>query len=57
VIDVLLATFTAVAAVPPKLTAAPDRKPVPVPVTVTAVPPLAVPELGVMEVTVGGGLV
>jgi hypothetical protein len=55
VIDVLLATFTAVAAVPPKLTAAPDRKPVPV--TVTAVPPLAVPELGVMEVTVGAGLV
>ena len=37
VIEVALATVTFVAAVPPKLTVAPARKPVPV--MVTAVPP------------------
>ena len=55
VIDVLLTTVTPVAAVPPRLTVAPARKPVPV--MVTAVPPLAVPELGLIELTVGAGLV
>ena len=40
-IEVLLFTVTAVAAVPPKLTVAPDRKPVPV--MVTDVPPVVVP--------------
>lgn len=54
VIEVLLTSVTPVAAVPPRLTVAPARKPVPV--TVTAVPPLIVPELGVIEVTVGAGL-
>ena len=54
VIDVLLTSVTAVAAVPPRLTVAPARKPVPV--IVTAVAPLIVPELGVIEVTVGAGL-
>ena len=54
VIDVLLTTVTPVAALPAKLTLAPDRKPVPV--MVTAVPPLLVPELGEIEVTVGAGL-
>ena len=54
VIDVLLTSVTPVAAVPPRLTVAPARKPVPV--IVTAVPPLIVPELGVIEVTVGAGL-
>ena len=53
-IDVLFTTVTPVAAVPPRLTVAPARKPVPA--MVTAVPPLAVPELGVMAVTVGAGL-
>ena len=43
-----------VAAVPPKLTVAPARKPVPV--MVTAVPPAAGPVLGAIEVTVGAGL-
>jgi hypothetical protein len=55
VIDVPLTTVTPVAAVPPKLTVAPARKPVPV--MVTAVPPLAVPVLGAIEVTVGAGLI
>src|ERR1700687_1025013 len=54
VIDVLLTSVTPVAAVPPRPTVAPARKPVPV--IVTAVPPLIVPELGVIEVTVGAGL-
>ena len=54
VIEVLFTTVTPVAAVPPSLTVAPARKPVPV--RVTAVPPLAVPVLGVIEVTVGAGL-
>jgi len=54
VIEVLLTSVTPVAAVPPRLTVAPARKPVPV--IVTAVPPLMVPELGVIEVTAGAGL-
>jgi hypothetical protein len=54
VIEVLLTSVTPVAAVPPRLIVAPARKPVPV--TVTAVPPLIVPELGVIEVMVGAGL-
>ena len=41
VIEVLLTTVTPTAAVPPRLTVAPLRKPVPV--IVTAVPPFAVP--------------
>ena len=53
VIDVLLTTVTPVAAVPPKLTVAPARNPVPV--MDTPVPPLIVPEFGEMEVTVGAG--
>jgi hypothetical protein len=53
-IEVLLTTVTPVAAVPPRLTVAPARKPVPV--IVIAVPPLAVPEAGKIEVTVGFGL-
>ena len=53
VIDVLLTMVTPVAAVPPSFTVAPVRKPVPA--MVTAVPPLVVPELGVIEITVGAG--
>jgi hypothetical protein len=53
VIDVLLTTVTPVAAVPPRLTVAPATNPVPV--IVTAVPPLADPELGEIVVTVGAG--
>ena len=52
---VLLTTVTPVAAVPPRLTVAPDKKPVPV--IVTAVPPLTEPEAGEIELTVGAGLV
>ena len=52
--EVLLTTLTAVAAVPPKLTVAPGRNPVPV--IVTAVPPLPGPAFGVIEVIVGAGL-
>ena len=55
VIDVPLTTFTPVAAVPPRFTAAPARKPVPV--MVTGVPPETVPVLGKIEVTVGAGFV
>ena len=44
VIVVALTTVTAVAAVPPMMTVGPDRKPVPL--IVTAVPPLVVPETG-----------
>jgi hypothetical protein len=54
VIDVLFTTVAAVAAVPPTLTVAPAWNPVPV--MVTAVPPLIVPEFGEMEVTVGAGV-
>ena len=54
VIEVLLPTITLLAAVPPTVTVAPDRKPVPV--MVTAVPPLTEPELGEIAVTVGAGL-
>ena len=52
--DVLLTTVTPVAAVPPRLTLAPGRNPVPA--MATDVPPLALPVLGVIELTVGGGL-
>ena len=52
-IEVLLATFTPVAAVPPKVTRAPLRKFVPV--IVTAVPPDVVPEFGAIAVTLGAG--
>ena len=55
VIEVLLTRFTPVAAVPPKLTVAPDRKPVPV--MVTAVPPPVGPEVGETAVTLGAGFV
>jgi hypothetical protein len=54
-IEVLLKTVTPVATVPPKLTVTPARKFVPV--IVTTVPPPAGPELGVMAVTPGTGLV
>jgi hypothetical protein len=54
VIDVLFTTVTPLAEVPPKLTVAPARKPVPV--MVIAVPPLTLPVLGAIEVTVGAGL-
>jgi hypothetical protein len=53
VIEVLLTTVTPVAAVPPSFTVAPDWNPVPVMVTV--VPPLVVPEFGEIELTVGAG--
>ena len=52
-IDVLLTTVTLVAAVPPRVTVAPARKPVPV--MVTAVPPAVVPDVGEIELTVGAG--
>jgi hypothetical protein len=51
VIEVLLPTLTLVAAVPPSVTLAPLRKPVPV--IVMDVPPDVVPELGDIAVTVG----
>jgi hypothetical protein len=54
VIVVLFTTVTPVDAVPPMLTVAPARNPVPV--MDTAVPPLIVPEFGEMEVTVGAGV-
>ena len=54
VIDVLFITVTPVAGVPPRLTVAPARNPVPV--MVTAVPPAAVPDAGETPVSVGGGL-
>jgi len=53
VIEVLLLTLTPVAAVPPRRTVAPDWNPVPV--IVTAVPPLVGPELGAIELIVGAG--
>jgi hypothetical protein len=49
--EVELTTVTLVAAVPPMLTVAPLAKPVPV--IVTDVPPLVLPEVGEIEVTVG----
>jgi hypothetical protein len=54
VIMVLFTSVTPVADVPPSFTVAPDKNPVPV--TVTAVPPVVTPELGVIEATVGAGL-
>jgi len=51
VIEVELATVTLVAAVPPMVTVAPLKKFVPV--MVTDVPPLVLPEVGEIEVTVG----
>ena len=54
VMEVPLTSITLVADVPPRLTVAPVRKPVPV--MVIAVPPLVVPVVGVIEVTVGAGL-
>ncbi len=53
VIEVLLPTVTPVAAVPPIVTVAPARKPVPV--IVTGVPPAVVPDVGEIELTVGAG--
>jgi hypothetical protein len=53
VMVVLLPTLTPVAAIPPKLTVAPARNPVPV--IVTGVPPAVVPDPGVIELTVGAG--
>ena len=53
VIDVLLTTTTLVAAVPPIVTVAPARNPVPAMVRLP--PPLMGPVLGVIEVTVGAG--
>ena len=53
VIDVLFTTVTPVAAVPPRLTVAPAKNPVPV--MVTGVPPAVVPEVGEIAVTVGAG--
>ena len=54
VIEVPLTTVTSVAAVPPKVTLAPEAKFVPV--IVTWVPPLVEPDGGETEVTVGDGL-
>jgi hypothetical protein len=53
-IVVALTTVTLVAAVPPIVTVAPASKFVPV--IVTAVPPLVVPEFGEIALTVGAGL-
>jgi hypothetical protein len=55
VIDVALTTTTPVAAVPPRLTVAFGRKPVPV--MVTGVPPVVGPLVGKIVLTVGAGLV
>ena len=54
VIEVLLTTVMLVAAVPPNVTVAPNRNPVPV--IVIAVPPAVVPEVGEIVATVGAGL-
>ena len=51
VMEVLLPNVTPVAAVPPKVTVAPDTKFVPV--IVTGVPPAVVPDVGEIELTVG----
>ena len=53
VIELPLTTFTPVAAVPPKLTVAPDKNPVPA--MVTEVPPALDPAFGETELTVGAG--
>ena len=53
-IDVLLTAVTPVAAVPPRLTVAPETKLVPV--MVTAVPPAIGPLAGATEATVGAVL-
>jgi hypothetical protein len=53
VIVVAFTTVTPVAAVPPNVTVAPAVKPVPV--IVALVPPAAGPEVGAIELTVGGG--
>src|ERR1022692_652623 len=55
VMDVPLSTVIPVAAIPPKLTCAPGRNPVPV--IVTVVPPAVLPEAGEIEMTIGGGFV
>ena len=55
VIELLLATFTLVAAVPPNVTLAPDRNPVPV--MLIDVPPAVVPEVGEIALIVGAGVV
>ena len=52
VMEVLLTTCTPVAAVPPRLTVAPDRKPAPV---MVAVAPDAEPLVGEIEFTEGAG--
>ena len=52
--DVLLTTLTFVAAVPPNIKVAPDKNPLPL--IVTAVPPVVGPETGEIAVTVGAGL-
>jgi len=49
----LFTTARTVADVPPSFTVAPGKKPVPV--MLSAVPPLVVPELGVIVATVGAG--
>ena len=51
-IMVVLVTAVTVAAVPPNVTVAPVRKPVPA--IVTGVPPACVPLFGVTEVIAGG---
>ena len=53
VMEVELTTVTLVADDPPNVTVAPLKNPVPV--MVTDVPPLVVPEVGEIEVTVGAG--
>ena len=53
VMVVLLTTVTFVAALAPRVTVAPGRKPVPV--MVTAVPPGSDPVVGLIEVTVTAG--
>ena len=54
VMELLLTTVTPVAEVPPNLTDAPERNPVPV--MVTDVPPAVVPEAGDILLIVGAGL-
>jgi hypothetical protein len=54
VIAVLLVIFTPVAGVPPKLTVAPARNPVPA--MLITVPPAVVPDTGETVLTVGAGL-
>lgn len=53
VIEVLLTTTTFVAEVPPIVTVAPPKNPVPL--MVTPVPPAVDPEFGEMELMVGAG--